>query len=338
MNIIIAVIKVIFLLGFLVFIHEGGHFLVAKLCKVNVKEFSLGFGPELFSRNKKETKYSLRLIPLGGYVDLLGEVEQVNEKGSFSNSKISHRIAIVMAGAVVNIIFGLIAYFALMSISGVNGTTIVKEIIPEYANSQSDLKPGDKILMLNGKKVRIKSDVDHIMFNSTGEDIEIVVERNNENIQFLIKPVSIEYNGKTRYFIGVEVEKAESNLKNNLYYGFWETVDFLGVTKDGLVRLFTGKIEVNQMTGPVGISNMVVKTNGIYDFVYLLSVVSLSLGITNLLPIPALDGGKIVILLIEAVRKKKMNEETELQIQSIGFSFLILLSIYVSINDVMKLF
>lgn len=109
-------------------------------------------------------------------------------------------------------------------------------------------------------------------------------------------------------------------------------------TKDGLIMLFTGNVSIDQMTGPVGISEMVVQTSGVYDFVYLLAVVSLSLGITNLLPIPALDGGKIVLLIIEAIRKKKMSEEMELKIQSIGFTFLILLSLYVSFNDITRLF
>ncbi len=138
--------------------------------------------------------------------------------------------------------------------------------------------------------------------------------------------------------MGVEVEQAERNFKNNVYYGFWETVEFLNSTKDGLIMLLTGNVSIDQMTGPVGISEMVVQTSGVHDFVYLLAVVSLSLGVTNLLPIPALDGGKIVLLIIEAIRKKKMSEEMELKIQSIGFTFLILLSLYVSFNDITRLF
>lgn len=136
----------------------------------------------------------------------------------------------------------------------------------------------------------------------------------------------------------MEVEQKEKNLANNLYFGFWETVEFLSSTKDGFVMLVTGNVQLNQMTGPVGISEMVVQTSGVQDFVYLLSVVSLSLGVTNLLPIPALDGGKIVLLLVEAIRKKKISEEMELKIQTVGFTFLILLSLYVSFNDVARLF
>lgn len=338
MGVIIGIVKVVFLLGFLIFIHEGGHFLVAKLCRVKVKEFSIGFGPKIFSKKGLETTYCLRLIPLGGFVDMLGETEQINEKGSFSNSKVSIRIAIVIAGAMVNIIFGILTYFILMTVSGVNSTTIVKSLIPEYKTEQTVLQEGDKILKINGKKTRIKSDVDNILYSINEEKIDVYVERNGKIIELQIIPVSIEYGSITRKILGVEVEKASNSLKNNLYYGFWETVNFVGSTGKSLKLLFTGNIRVEQMTGPIGISEMVVETNGVYDFVYLLAVISLSLGVTNLLPIPALDGGKILLLLIEAIRGKKLTEETELQLQSLGFTFLIVVSLYISFNDIQRLF
>lgn len=338
MGVVIGVIKVVFLLGFLIFIHESGHFIVAKLCKVKVKEFSIGFGPKIFSKNGKETTYCLRLIPLGGFVDMLGETEEVDQKGSFSTAKISNRIAIVLAGAMVNILFGILLYFILMSVSGTNSSTIIKQIIPEYKTEQTVLQAGDKILKIDGKKTRIKSDVDSILYVSNGERINVLVERNEEELLLEVTPVSIQYEDFTRYILGVEVEKAENNFKNNLYYGFWETVNFVASTGDSLKLLFTGNVGIEQMTGPIGISEMVVETNGIYDFVYLLAIVSLSLGVTNLLPIPALDGGKILFLLIEAIRGKKLKEETELQLQSLGFTFLIVLSLYISFNDFQKIF
>ena len=149
MSFIIGAIKVLFLIGFLVFIHEGGHFFVAKLCKVKVNEFSIGFGPKIFSKQGQETKYSIRAIPLGGYVDMIGENETVDVVGSFSNTKVSHRIAIVAAGAIVNILFGIFVYFVLMTTSGINSSTVVKQIIPEYLQENNVLQPGDKVLKIN---------------------------------------------------------------------------------------------------------------------------------------------------------------------------------------------
>lgn len=338
MHIIIGIIKVVFLLGFLVLIHEGGHFLVAKLCKVKVREFSIGFGPKLFAKQGKETKYSLRAIPFGGYVDMLGEAEASCEQGSFSNAKVGHRIAIVAAGAIVNIMFGILVYFLLMTGSGANRSTVIQSLIPEYISENTVLQPGDKILEINGKKTRIKSDVDEILLQSNGETLDMLVNRNGENLALKVMPIAIEYGRITRYILGVEVAQAEKNFANNLYYGSWETVAFVGSIGDSLKMLISGNVSFNQMTGPVGISGMVVKTSGIYEFVYLLAVISLSLGVTNLLPIPALDGGKILLLIIEAIRKKKLDEELEIKIQSIGFTLLILLSLYISFQDVARLF
>lgn len=239
---IIVILKIIFLLGFLIIIHEAAHFAVAKLCKVKVNEFSIGFGPCLWNKKKNETQYTLRLIPLGGYVSMLGEEQREDKEGSFSNASIPKRIAIVAAGGLMNILFGLLVYFIIVA--------------------------------------------------------------------------SI----------------------SNMGYAFDATRNFLWAILDSLKSLFTGGISIDQFMGPVGISNLVAETTKLNDFIYLLAVVSLSLGITNLLPFPPLDGGKIVIYLLEAVRKKPIKEETEAYLQLLGFVVLIGLSIYVTYNDILRIF
>ncbi len=259
-----------------------------------------------------------------------GEAESSSEQGSFSTAKIWHRIAIVAAGAIVNIIFGILVYFLLMTGSGVNRSTVIQSLIPEYVSENTVLQAGDEILEMNGEKTKIKSDVDDILFQSKGEPLDILVNRNGENVHLEVTPIGIQSGEITRYILGVEVAQAEKSFANNLYYGSLETVAFVNSIGDGLIMLLTGNVGLNQMTGPVGISKMVVRTNGVYEFVYLLAVISLSLGITNLLPIPALDGGKILLLIIEAIRKKKMDEELEIKIQSIRFYlFNIIVNIYI---------
>lgn len=235
-------LKIIFLLGFLIFIHEGGHFVVAKLCKVKVNEFSIGFGPAILKKQGKETLYALRLIPLGGFVSMEGEEGESKEERSFSNASIPKRIAIVAAGAIVNIVFGLIVYFILVLI---------------VYNSAS------------------------IAFRATGEFILSIGE--------------------------------------------------------SLKMIFTGNVGVDDLTGPVGISEVVSRTTNIINYLSILAIISVSLGVTNLLPIPALDGGKILILIIEAIRRKPLKQETELQIQLIGFSILIALSLVVTYNDIIRI-
>ena len=334
MTLLINAIKIIFLLGFLVLIHEGGHFLVAKKCKVKVKEFSIGFGSKVFSKQTKETKYSIRAIPLGGYVDMLGENERKDEEGSFSNASVIKRIAIVAAGGLVNIIFGILVYFILVSSTGLNVSTTIAEILPECVQNLNGIQTGDTILEINGRKVRLKSDIDKILQKSNGEELNLLIKRNEEEKNVIVNPTKYD----DGYILGIKVTLSEKNFKNNIYYGFWETIDFTFSIGDSLKLLFTGNVKPEQMMGPIGISNMVVKTDGFYNFIYLLSLISLSLGVTNLLPIPALDGGRIVLLVIEGIRKKALKEEIELGIQSAGFTALILLSLYVSYNDIVRIF
>lgn len=227
----LSAIKIIFLLGFLVLIHEAGHYTVAKICKIKVNQFAIGFGPKICHKKGKETNYELRLIPLGGFVSLEGEEEESDKQGSFNKASIPKRIAVVAAGAIVNIIFGLILYCILI---------LIRYMILKQAN------------FIEGITYSL---------NSTGE---------------LIKNMGL-----------------------------------------GIVELFSGKVSVNDMVGPIGISDMVTKTSGITEFIYLLSVISVSLGVTNLLPIIPLDGGKIVLLIIEAIRKKPLKRELEAKAQGI---------------------
>ena len=334
--IILNAIKIIFLLGFLILIHEGGHFLVARAFKIEVEEFSIGFGPKIFSKQGKDTKYTLRAIPFGGYVNMLGEVERVNEKGSFSNAKVLPRIAIVAAGGIVNIIFGVIVFFCLTLIAGTNVSTTIGEIIPEYSENIKALQVGDKILEIEGNAVKLKSDIDKNMQKiNSNNPITLLIERDGKNQYVQVTPS--QYKDRV-YILGIQVALEERNLQNNVYYAFWETINFTFSIGDSLKMLFTGAVKADQMMGPIGISEMVAETSSVYNFVYLLSLVSLSLGVTNLLPIPALDGGKILLLIIEGIRGKALKEEIELGIQSAGFTLLILFSLYVSYNDILRIF
>lgn len=251
MSFIITGIKIIFLLGFLIIIHETGHLIAAKLCKVKVNEFAIGFGPKIWTKQGKETTYRLRLIPFGGFISMEGEEEHSDAEGSFSKASKPRRFAIICAGATVNIIFGILAYIILIII--VHYTTVEANILSSFT--------------------------------------------------YAVKSTGV------------------------LIYTMFESI----------IQLFTGKVSINDMVGPVGISQMVSQTVGIAQFVYLLSVVSISLGVTNLLPFVPLDGGKAFLIIIEAIRKKPLKQETELKLQSAGFLVLIIFSVFVAFNDIMRL-
>lgn len=245
----INAIKIIFLLGFLVLIHEGGHFIVAKLCKVRVNEFAIGFGPTIWKKQGKETKYAIRLIPLGGFVSMEGEEEHSEKEGSFSKASIPKRIAIVAAGGLVNILFGLIVYFAIVSISGNNITTTI-ETVQNINNQQSlPIQSGDEIIKINNKRVRNVQDIYKQVNKLNGEEIQLTIKRNNEILNVAVNPIKDENTEK--YYIGIILKQAENNFANNLYYGFWNTVDFSVSIIDNLKLLFTGNVEADQLMGPV---------------------------------------------------------------------------------------
>lgn len=335
MTFLINVFKVVFLLGFLIFIHEGGHFLAARLFKVKVEAFSIGFGPKIFTKKGKETEYSLSLIPFGGYVKMIGEDERSEEEGSFSKAKVWHRIVIVAAGAIVNIIFAILVFFILSIFSGYNISTTVSGKLPEAKENLACIEIGDKILKINDEKIRLKSDIADALADFEGGTVRVLVERNDKEIEFDVEP--LEYS-EGIYILGVQVSLLDASISEKIYYAFWETINFVESMFESLIMLFTGNIKLEQMTGPIGISEIVVKSSGVYDFVYLLCLISLSLGVTNLLPIPALDGGRIFLLIIEGIRGKALKEEIELGIQSVGFLLLILLSLYVSYKDILRIF
>jgi regulator of sigma E protease len=416
---LLTILKIIFILGFLIFIHEGGHFIVAKLCKIRVNEFAIGFGPVIFKKQGKETLFQLRLIPLGGFCNMEGEEERSEVEGSFSKASIPKRIAVVAAGGLVNIIFALLIYFTLMSCVGNNVSNVIDTVVPNYSAQTAGLQENDKILKIDGKKIKNKADLDEALERFNGNELSILIERDGKEQEIKLKPTEEKYNytgiavnatkdklteiaalypdspgekqglqvkdiiiaindnpiennaqklvdyinlsiGKeirftverngeniditimpevmSNYLLGVNLKMAENNFINNIYYAFFDTGEFAISIVDNLRLLFSGGVSIDQLMGPVGISDVVAQTNGLADFIYILALISISLGFTNLLPFPPLDGGKIVILLIEAIRRKPLKEKTEINIQLIGFIMLMALMVYVTYNDILRIF
>ena len=336
---IINSIKIIFLLGLLVFIHEGGHFIVAKLCKVKVNEFAIGFGKTIWKKQGKETVYELKLIPLGGFVRMEGEEEKSGLAGSFSCASIPKRIAIVLAGGMINIIFGLIIYLCLACFTGNYISNEVQSVLPEYAASIAGIEENDKIIKINNKSVITKKDINEILQTTNQEEITVLVKRNNEELEFKVIPSEIEYGeGQKIYVLGVNMKPVENTLLNRFYYGFYDTFKFGISIVDNLKQLIKGNVNKDQLMGPVGISSVVSETKGIENYIYIIALISLSLGVTNLMPFPPLDGGKIVLLIVEAVRRKPLSHEVENYIQITGFVILITLSVFITYNDVIRIF
>ena len=336
LSILLNIIKIAFLLGFLILIHEAGHFLVAKVFKVKVKEFAIGFGALIWEILGIETNYVLRAIPLGGFVDLLGEEEASQEEGSYSKASRIKKICILLAGGTVNIIFGLLVYFILVTSTASFVSTTVQQTVENYSAKVAGIEQGDEIIKVNGKKIRLKSKIDSILANGEGKDIKLTVKRNEEILDINLKPSIDEETG--RYFLGIIFKEADKSFTNNCYYGFWNTVYFSSSIVENVKELFSGNVGVDQLTGPVGISEVVVKTQNVSQFVYILALISLSLGVTNLLPFPPLDGGKILLLIIEGIIRRPIKENVNNAIQMTGFIIIMALAVIVTYNDVLRIF
>ena len=207
LDILITILKIVFILGFLIFIHEGGHFIVAKLCKIKVNEFAIGFGPVILKKQGKETLFQLRLIPLGGFCNMEGEEERSENEGSFSKASIPKRIAVVAAGGLVNIIFALIVYFILMSCVGNNVSNVIDTVMPNYSAQIAGLQENDKIIEINGKKIKNKADLDEALEKSNGNELSILIERNGEEQELKFKPTEEKYN-----YTGIAVNTASDEL------------------------------------------------------------------------------------------------------------------------------
>ena len=269
-----------------------------------------------------------------------GEEGNSEDAKSFSKASIPKRIAIVIAGATVNIIFGLLVYFILVSTSNTYITNEINTLIDGYVAQEIGLQQNDKIIQLNDNKIKNKYDLNKFMEKYNGEQIKLKIQRNEEILEYNVKATEIknENTEGSSYYLGINLKRASNNFINHVIYGGIETKEFALSIVDNIKMLFTGRVSVDQMMGPVGISEVVAKTDGIKEFLYMLALISLSLGVTNLLPIPALDGGKILILIIEAIRRKPLKEKTEINIQLIGFSILIALSLYITYNDILRIF
>ena len=358
-----------------------------------------------------------------------GEDEASDKEGSFSKASIPKRIAIVVAGASINIIFAIVVYFILISTSGTFISNEINEVVDGYVAEEIGLQQGDKIIKINDEEIKSKYDLDNVMDKNNGEEINLKVDRNGEVLDFGVKPtevkskitgiyldeeakiitmdknspaekagienndVILKINGEdinnsrdkaieilnkekqnvgsednnigndenkeiefvlkrgntevtvklipdtiSTYYLGVNMKQAEDTFINRCINGAIETNQFVFSIFDNLKQLFTGNVGIDQMMGPVGISEVVAKTNGFREFFEMMALISLSLGVTNLLPIPALDGGKILILLIEAIRRRPLKQETEINIQLLGFAILIGIFLIVTYNDISRIF
>ncbi|OPJ57127.1 RIP metalloprotease RseP [Alkalithermobacter paradoxus] len=319
--------------GVIVLFHEFGHFIVAKATGVKVHEFAIGMGPKIFSRKGVETEYTLRVLPLGGYIRMEGEDASSDDPRSFNKKSVPERAGIILAGPIMNFILS-IALFTFIFVSIGVPTTVIKSTIENRPAREVGLQAGDKIVEIDQSKIKTWEDVINKIGNSPGKDISIKVKRNDELLTYNVR--TIEENG--RAVIGI-IPKEEKNILLALRYGFQRVIYILNDMILFLGRAISGRASSSEIAGPVGILNLVGQAaeTGILNVVSLAAVISLNLGLLNLLPIPALDGSRVLFLIVEALRGKKIDPEKEGTVHLIGFVLLMTLMIFVTYKDILRI-
>lgn len=416
MTIVYTILELIVVLAVVATVHEFGHFIFAKIFKMKVDEFSIGFGKAIMQKKYKGTVYSWRWIPLGGYCALDGEDKESGDENSFTKKAPWKRIIVLLAGATFNAILAVVIFLSINLCYDTGTTKILsldknsilleagikegdtltkigktsvnvvqdislfndvssKDIKIEYLRnnklykttvlnavrtkgyigvyfdtdkvesgkvlsyvdlseagkpaSDAGIKSGDRILKVNGIDAKFSSEVTNIISKNAGKKLEIVVERAGKKETFKVIPIEQKY-------IDFGITKIET-VDTNLKYSYYKAKSTITQIVSSYIDLFRGRVKVDQMSGIVGIGEAISRTNGFKELVNMLGIISLAIGVANVLPFPPLDGGKIVLVLAEIITRKKVSHKLEAILSYTGFGLLIALTIYVTINDIIRI-
>lgn len=336
MRILLAVVLFLLLIVF----HEFGHFIVAKKSGIKVNEFAVGMGPLIYSKEKGETKYSFRAIPIGGYCAMEGEEDESNDPRSFDNAPAFKRFLTILAGPVANLIIAVLVFTIVGGISGVV-TTEVSDFIEDSPAKIAGIEKGDEISKLNGKEISDFTEISKVVNDfykdkDFEKEINVEVKRDDKDLDFNFKPKVEAEN----VYIGIIPARRTPGFFEAIALGFKETGRNIKMIFTILGRLFTGKLALGALSGPVGVLKELGNQaqSGLANLLYFLAYISVNLAVFNLLPIPALDGSKLLTSAIEMITGKKINKKLEERITMVGFFILLGLILVVSIKDIINLF
>lgn len=328
------------LLGFslLIIVHELGHFIMAKVNGIRVEEFSIGMGPKIFSAEGKETKYSIGLFPIGGYVKMMGEEEEVNDERSFSSKSPLRRISVIVAGAFMNFLLAIIIFTVFLNKFGYS-LPKVASLMENMPAVEAGLQEGDEFLKVNGSKVLSADDLSVAINLAKDKPINFLISRNGENKEIVVTPKLVEENGSQRYMIGFGFERIDNpGIVQSFKQSFKETISVINQTYKSLKMMVTGEVNFKtDVGGPVSIIRMSSEAakNGIWNLMYFIAFISINLAVFNMLPFPALDGGWTVILLIELITRRKVPDRIVGAMNYVGIMLLFGLMILVTIKDIL---
>ena len=328
----------------MIFIHEAGHFVTARICGVGINEFAIGMGPKVYSKvsAKSNTRYSVRLFPIGGFVSMVGEDEDSNEDNAFGKITVYKRMLIIIAGALMNILLGFLIMLIIVSTSQSQfATNKVGRFEENAISSQCGLRIDDVIVKVGRVNIHTGYELAYEIMNQGFEPIDLTVIRNGEKV-VLYDVIFSTFTQSGATFGNVDFASygEEKTVVSVLKNAWFRSISTIKMVWDSLVDLVTGRYGMNAVSGPVGITKELgdAARSGIQSLLYLCAVISINLGVVNLLPIPALDGGRFVFLLYEAFFRKPIKKEIEAYIHFIGIVLLFTLMIVIAFKDIWSIF
>lgn len=331
--------------GLIIMFHELGHFIFAKLFGVQVNEFSMGMGPTLFKRKKGETKYALRLFPIGGFVSMEGEDEDSENERAFCNKPVWQRFIIVAAGGTVNLIMGVIIVAVMLCMTDLIGTPEIHSF-HETAVSNAQLQVNDKIKEINGRKVFSEYDIGFLMSRDDDGVIDFVVEREGEKVNLnAVKFNTEDRNGQFTIIYDFIIKGVEPGFASVAKNAVLESVSIARVVWVSLLDLVTGRYGLSDLSGPIGTVSIIadVAQNAATqqidwtNLLMIMALIAINIGLFNLLPLPALDGGRLFFMAIEFIFRKPVPRKYEGWVHAVGLILLMLLMVVISFSDIMRL-
>lgn len=332
--------------GVIIMIHECGHFACAKLFKVKVNEFSLGMGPALFKRKKGDTLYALRLFPIGGYVAMEGEDDASEDDRAFNKKPVWQKMIIVVAGALMNLILGFILMVLLLTTStDLIGTNTIKEFYPDAVSSQYGLQAGDRFVEIDGHHVWSELDLSFLMSRSQDGVFDFVVERDSEKVTLNdVHFATEQQNGITLIQYDFIIIGEQPGFLNIVKNAFTQSASIVRMVWLSVFDLVTGRYGMSELAGPVGTVDIIadvtaqaVSSGSLTNLLTIMAFITINVGVANLLPLPALDGGRFLFLAVEAVRRKPVNPKYEGYVHAAGLALLLLLMVVVTYNDIARI-
>lgn len=351
---LVYIIVAIVLFGLLVAVHELGHFMAAKLFGVRVNEFSIGMGPALFSRQRGETLYSLRLLPLGGYCAMEGEDESSDDPRAFSSQKAWKRVIVLVAGAFMNFLIGILLILLLYS----QNKTFAGTKLAGFADGfplagEQGLMVGDRLVEINGERIYLAGDVSMFLSRAGGAPVDIVVERNGKQIELEDLPLTLkEYdvNGEKHMLYGIFFNNEQASLYVTLRNTWYQAINFVRLVRISLTDLLSGSAGIKDLSGPIGVVDAIAQVGSqsatsriaVQNILYFGALLAVNLAAMNMLPLPALDGGRVFFVLVDGLWhllfRRRINPKFEGYVHLAGLVLLMLLMLVVAYNDIVRIF